>query len=326
MATHTQTLGTTRNRTERFLTYRKHARGSTLPLNADKHSSTGKLLAAALASHDENSHLGLELGTAGLAAALPPQYVDFKEEIRVEMSVIKRKMDELKSLHSRAALTHFDDMNSDEAQIEVITQEITRLFKKSEVRLTKFGSQMCSNEADEKVKHNVQRVLALELQKLSFAFRKQQKQYLNRLRAKEGGDAGSFAALEAASSSAAGGSGLRGDDDFDPGFNELQAVRVDNMNALAQERDNEISRIVGSINDLAQVMKDLAVLVIDQGTVLDRIDYNIEQVATAVNEGVQQLVKAEKHQKSSRAVMCIMLLMCAVLFMLMIVIFKAILF
>lgn len=91
------------------------------------------------------------MSTAGIAAVLPPQYVDFKEEIRVEMSAIKRKMEELKGLHGRAALTHFDDMNSDEAQVEVITQEITRLFKKCESRLVRFGGQVCSNEADEKV-------------------------------------------------------------------------------------------------------------------------------------------------------------------------------
>jgi len=51
------------------------------------------------------------------------------------------------------------------------------------------------------------------------------------------------------------------------------------MDAFAQERDREVRNILQSINDLAQIMKDLSVLVIDQGTIVDRIDYNMEQVS-----------------------------------------------
>ena len=49
------------------------------------------------------------------------------------------------------------------------------------------------------------------------------------------------------------------------------------------------------------------------------------QVATKVDEGVKQLLKAEKYQKQTGMAMCIMFLVCAVIVMLMIYIFKIIL-
>ena len=62
-------------------------------------------------------------------------------------------------------------------------------------------------------------------------------------------------------------------------------------------------------------MKDLSVLVIDQGTILDRIDYNVEQVATSVSEGVKQLEAAEKTQKRNWLMTIISLLLIFVILM-----------
>jgi syntaxin 16 len=66
----------------------------------------------------------------------------------------------------------------------------------------------------------------------------------------------------------------------------------------------------------------LAVLVIDQGTILDRIDYNMEQVLEHTKEGLVQLNKAEDHQKNAMSVKCIILLCVLIAIMLGVLILK----
>ena len=67
-------------------------------------------------------------------------------------------------------------------------------------------------------------------------------------------------------------------------------------------------------------MKDLSVLIIDQGTVLDRIDYNCEQVAQSVEQGKKELEKAETIQKNSRMIICIYFLIVACVVMTIVVV------
>ena len=81
------------------------------------------------------------------------------------------------------------------------------------------------------------------------------------------------------------------------GFNDRQIEVLQDVQQGLDERDQEIMRIAKSINDLGQIFKELAVLVIDQGTILDRIDYNMEQVEDKVEKGVEELEKAKELQK-----------------------------
>jgi syntaxin 16 len=84
----------------------------------------------------------------------------------------------------------------------------------------------------------------------------------------------------------------------------------------------EIKKIAKSIEELAQIFKELAVLVIDQGTVLDRIDYNMEQVVENTKEGMVHLKKAEDHQKNSLPLKCIIFLILMIIIMIIILILK----
>ncbi len=56
-----------------------------------------------------------------------------------------------------------------------------------------------------------------------------------------------------------------------------------------RQRDRELTEIAKSIASLAELFKDLSVLVIDQGTLLDSIEYNIEQTAVQMSEAVKEL-------------------------------------
>lgn len=298
--------------------------------NPSREAASTRLLEAAIGSSGSMGAGGDEgAGLAGLSASLLPAWVDFSEEVAADISRIKEKMKELGAAHAKALLPNFDDVgNGDDHVVEVVTQEITRLFKRCESRLQKLGGPERSAPEDEKVVKNVQRKLATELQRLSQQFRKMQKEYLQRLKQQQDRGPGGAGVDDVfgpgMGSGLGGGGGGFGDDDYDPGFTDMQMQRVDRSEAMSFERDQEVMKILESVNDLANVMKDLSVLIIDQGTILDRIDYNCEQVSVTIEEGRKELVKAETHQKNSRMIICIYFLLVLCVLMTMVVVFQKI--
>lgn len=105
-------------------------------------------------------------------------------------------------------------------------------------------------------------------------------------------------------------------------FNTQQLAVVDDLTEMVQSRDQEISKIAQSIEELGTIFKELAVLVIDQGTILDRIDYNMEAVVEHTKTGVKQLEKAEKCQKNARPLRCIVCLSITIFILLVLLILK----
>ena len=81
------------------------------------------------------------------------------------------------------------------------------------------------------------------------------------------------------------------------GVTQAQVTEVEIAEDVIDERDKELQRIATSITEPATILKELSALVIDQGTILDRIDYNMEQVVERTEKGIEEL---EKTQKSSR--------------------------
>jgi syntaxin 16 len=60
-------------------------------------------------------------------------------------------------------------------------------------------------------------------------------------------------------------------------------------------RNHEISEIAKSIVSLAELFKDLSNLVIDQGTILDSVEYNVQQTAVHMEDAVKELDMATRY-------------------------------
>ncbi|WVZ61460.1 hypothetical protein U9M48_011328 [Paspalum notatum var. saurae] len=321
----------TRNRTPLYRKYRDALRHVRAPAGAPSSSGGGGPgggpvieMASLLRSERPYAPLSTDDPSASSRGAvtvgLPPAWVDVSEEISANMQRARTKMAELAKAHAKALMPSFGDGRDDQRAIEVLTHEITDLLKRSEKRLQKLS--MKDSSEDSNVRKNVQRSLATDLQNLSMEFRKKQSTYLKQLRQQKEGQDGVDLEM-----SMNGTKSTFEDDEFeDVGFTEVQMSKLKKSEVFTREREREIEQVVESVNELAQIMKDLSVLVIDQGTIIDRIDYNIQNVAASVEEGYKQLQKAERTQKKGGMVMCATVLVILIFIMIVLLILKKIIF
>ena len=339
--------GTFRNRTTRFETLREdyaaRSRGETTTSNYNNNNNakggdalevlgTSRLLEAAIDSTTSGGGGGGDDDDVGRCdvhgiAPLPPAWVDVCEHIQRDMEKAKAKIEELQRAQQKAVLPTFDvDDVNDEKIVEQLTGECGRLFKRCEAQLKRLGSDAevksanANNDFDDigtKMRKNATRKLAMELSRLSQAFRQRQKDYLNELKYRQdrGPGAEGVDALEDVFRNRVmrSNSGFLEQDDGGRG-NGSQMQRQgfanqDVMSLEAEERDTEVKKILQSVTDLAMVMQDMSKLIIDQGTILDSIEYNCATTAMQVDEGRKELVKAEHTQRAGGIIICIYFLM-----------------
>ncbi|KAK4558976.1 hypothetical protein RGQ29_008285 [Quercus rubra] len=291
----------TRNRTVVYRRHRDAVKSVRAPLFSSASGSGGPVIEmASLLGSNRSSYAPLSTEDPGpsrdaFTVGLPPSWVDDSEQVAANIQRARAKMAELVKAHAKALMPSFEDGKEDQHLIEALTQEITDILRRSEKRLQKLSAS--GSAEDSNIRKNVQRSLATDLQNLSVDLRRKQSTYLKRLQQQKEGPDGVDLEMNLNGNK----SRLEDDEFSDVGFNEQQTVKIKKGQ---QEREREIN----------------------QGTIVDRIDYNIQTVAVSVDEGLKQLQKAERTQKKGGMVRCatVLVIMCFV--MLVLLILKEILF
>ncbi|KAI0930315.1 hypothetical protein AcV5_007066 [Taiwanofungus camphoratus] len=308
----------TRSRTLLFISYRDSRAGSSRFRRTRAFTSYDDPAHDAdeqehLITHDDPAHVSID-------AELPPKWVDLADQVEEILAGTQAKITALDRLHAKHVLPGFSDRSAEEREIEAATTDITKDFRQCHALIQRIGAAPAHSfppahsgrsHHQDLAAQNVQRGLAAKVQQLSATFRKKQRVYMEKLQ----GHAIKNQDLLIASGtvSSRGSEGLTAVDE------DVEAAAASRNFAVAQatltgdvdlrRRDRELTEIAKSIAQLAELFKDLSAMVIDQGTLLDSVEYNIEQTAVQVQEAVKELDVATRYQKNTGRRTCVLLLL-----------------
>jgi len=286
-------------------------------------------MSAGAYDHDGDAVIEMDL--------LPPRWLDIQDEVTEKLVEINKTMKTLEQLHQKHVLPGFDDESvkkREEREIESQTQNITRAFQSCQMSIRRIDRMVKESQqhggiskGEETMATNLKISLATRVGDVSALFRKRQTSYLKKMRALGGIET----PLDRAST--------RAQNPYtDLSLMETESDRTSAQSAILQtkqkqrqvglqdstisQREREIEQIAQGVIDLANIFQELQTMVIDQGTMLDRIDYNVERMATDVKEADKELTVATGYQKKTTKRKAILLLILLVVGMVILVSLK----
>ena len=140
------------------------------------------------------------------------------------------------------------------------------------------------NKVDNIIKSNLQQALVEKIKEFTRKFKLNQEIYTKKYKDLVGADDSSFEINTF----------MKEEDNKINNF-----LMSDNSNQVLKRRDTELSRLLNSVNDLSSIFKDMQNLVMEQGSILDRIDYNIEIGFDNVVKGKKKIKATNESRKGS---------------------------
>ena len=222
-------------------------------------------------------------------------YVESYKKVNNILDELLTNFASLKSFQQERIKPKFVDEDIENKKIDKeIDKLIIKMMKK--IKFCEALTKMIKDKKNEqntildKVKNNIKIFLTTKIQNFSNEFRQNQQLYLKYLK-----DMGIITY-----------SNTDKDNSPEPLLNEeddeqknFLYTKDDDMNIQIKKREEDIDILVKSINELSGIFKDLQNIVQEQGTILDRIDYNINISYENSQQGLKYIKKAEQHNNES---------------------------
>jgi len=170
-------------------------------------------------------------------------------------------------------------------RIKELIIEMTRKVRQADENINHLTKIKLGSTSEEEMKENMKLNLASKIKEFSRDFKLNEEKYMKNYQELVG-DTSTYEVEDL-------------DDTSDKIKKKDFLQLTDNSYKTIKQRDEEISTLLSSITELASVFKDLQSLVHHQGTILDRIDYNIDEANRNVKSAHKDLQKTEQMMKTN---------------------------
>ncbi|KAJ8008979.1 hypothetical protein DPEC_G00084050 [Dallia pectoralis] len=202
------------------------------------------------------------------------------------------------------------DINELRQQLQQKQQNVNHLAKETERCVKELGSLPVTTEQrqrkiqKDRLINDFSNALA-NFQKTQRKAAQKEKEFVARVRAESRASGGYPDSYE--------GNGNPFDSEGQAQVQSQEVAITDEDLQLIQERETSIRQLESDITGINEIFKDLAMMVHEQGDMIDSIEANVETADVHVQNASQQLAQAADYQRKSRKKICILIVVLVVL-------------
>ncbi|KAI5958968.1 tlg2 [Candida pseudojiufengensis] len=244
--------------------------------------------------------------------SVKPSKFEISNDLNNYLKQIEIDTKDLNSLYKQLIITNKHDKKQLESKIEDLNYKILINFEKCYVSIKKFENlaknheklKLGYNNYDLEILNNLKLKNVSKIQTALIEFRNLQNNYINFLK-DEDDELDNLINLKNFKNS-------NNIDEFSKQIIEntssngqpqqqlqQQQQQLQTNDPLLNQREKEINKLAMGILEISTIFKEMSSMVSQQGTLLDRIDYNLTNTSQDLNQANKELIKAQSYQKRS---------------------------